>query len=261
MMSIQRRDLLKGAASLPLAAILADPLIARAVADQLETVTIETPSGRSVIGALALPAARKAPAVLLVHEWWGLNDQIKAVAADFAKQGYVALALDLYGGNVAAMNNPGAAQRYMQAMMADPKAGFETCAAWVDWLGKHDRSTGKIGTVGWCFGGGWALNAAIVRPVDATVIYYGNVVRTVAQLRKLKGSVMGHFATRDGWINKPMVNGFVANMKKAGKADQLTVYWYNADHAFANPSGGRFNEAAAQRAWQRTTAFFKKNLA
>jgi carboxymethylenebutenolidase len=260
-MSIQRRDVLKGAASLPLAAVLADPLIARAVAQQLDTVTIKTPSGRNVSAALALPAAQKAPSIVLVHEWWGLNDQIKAVAADFAKQGYVALAIDLYGGNVAPMSNPGAAQKYMRAMMADPKAGFETCAAWVDWLKKYDRGTGKVGTVGWCFGGGWSLNASIARPVDATVIYYGNVTRTVAQLRKLKGPVLGHFGTQDGYINKKMVDGFIANMKKAGKADQLTVYWYNADHAFANPSGGRFNEAAAQRAWQRTTAFFKKNLA
>jgi carboxymethylenebutenolidase len=260
-MSIQRRDVLKGAATLPLAAVLADPLIARAVAQQLDTVTIKTPSGRNVSAAIALPQAQKAPTLLLVHEWWGLNDQIKAVAADYAKQGYVALAIDLYDGKVAKMGDAGAAQRYMRQMMSNPKAGFETCAAWVDWLKQYDRGTGKVGTVGWCFGGAWSLNASIARPVDATVIYYGNVNRSVAQLKQLKGPVMGHFGTQDSYINKKMVDGFVAKMKAAGKADDLTVYWYDANHAFANPSGNRFNEAASKLAWQRTADFFKKNLA
>ncbi len=260
-MTVQRRDVLKGAASLPLAAVLADPLITRAIAQQLDTVTIKTPSGRDVSASIALPSAQKAPTLVLIHEWWGLNDQIKAVAADYAKQGYVALAIDLYDGKVAKMGDAGSAMSYMRAMLSNPKAGFETCAAWVDWLKQHDRSTGKVGTVGWCFGGAWSLNASIARPVDATVIYYGNVTRSVDQLKQLKGPVMGHFGTQDQNINKAMVDGFVANMKKAGKADQLTVHWYDANHAFANPSGNRFNEAASKLAWQRTAEFLKKTLA
>lgn len=260
-MTVQRRTVLKGAASLPLAAVLADPLIASAVAAELDTVTIKTTSGRSVSGAIALPQAKKAPTLLLVHEWWGLNDQIKAVAADYAKQGYVALALDLYDGQVAKTGDSGTAIKLMQKTMRNQKAGFETCAAWVDWLRKHERGAGKVGTVGWCFGGAWSLNASLARPVDATVVYYGHVTRPVRLLRRLKGPVLGHFATKDKFIDKKMVDGFAGNMKKAGKSSDLTVHWYDADHAFANPSTSRFNAAASKQAWDRTAAFLKKTLA
>ena len=155
--------------------------------------------------------------MVLIHEWWGLNDQIKAVAADYARAGYVALAIDLYGGKVG--KTPGEAQALMRASMKDPKAGIETCGAWIDWLNRHPRSTGKVGTVGWCFGGGWSLNASIARPVDATVIYYGHVLRSVDQLKKLKGPVMGHFAKKDRFINAKMVGAFEKTMAAAGKTE------------------------------------------
>lgn len=257
-MELPRRSLLKGAASLPLAAVLADPLITRAVAATTRNVAIKTASGRSISGALALPAQAKGPTLLLIHEWWGLNDQIRAVAADYAKQGYVALAADLYGKPAA--TTPGGARKLMGAFMQDPKAGFEAVGAWVNWLRRHRRGTGKVGTVGWCFGGGWSLNASIAAPVDATVIYYGHVIRPQEMLKKLKGPVLGHFATQDAWINRAMVSKFEAAMKAAGKADQLTVHWYEANHAFANPSSSRFDEAAAKLAWRRTANFYRKAL-
>ena len=257
-MTAHRRDVLKGAAALPLSAVLADAAITAAVAAELDSVSVTTPSGRKVNASLALPAAQKAPTLVLIHEWWGLNDQIKAVAADYAKAGYVALAIDLYDGKVG--KSPAEARALMQNMMKDPEAGFETGGAWIDWLKKHPRSTGKVGTVGWCFGGAWSLNASIARPVDATAIYYGHVLRTVDQLKKLKGPVMGHFGRKDKFINEKMVATFERTMAKAGKKDDLQIFWYDADHAFANPSGGRFNEAAAKRAWSRTADFFKKNL-
>ena len=257
-MTVHRRNVLKGAAALPLSAILADASITAAVAAGLDTVSIKTAGGRSVSAALALPAAQKAPALVLIHEWWGLNDQIKAVAADYARAGYVALAIDLYGGKVG--KTPGEAQALMRASMKDPKAGFETCGAWIDWLKQHARSTGKVGTLGWCFGGGWSLNASIARPVDATVIYYGHVLRSVDQLKMLKGPVMGHFARKDRFIDAKMVGAFEKTMAAAGKKDALQVFWYDADHAFANPSGGRFDEAASKLAWARTADFFEKTL-
>ena len=257
-MTVHRRNVLKGAAALPLSAILADASITAAVAAGLDTVAIKTAGGRSIGAALALPAAQKAPAVVLIHEWWGLNDQIRAVAADYARSGYAALAIDLYGGKVG--KTPGEAQALMRASMKDPKAGIETCGAWIDWLNRHPRSTGKVGTVGWCFGGGWSLNASIARPVDATVIYYGHVLRSVDQLKKLKGPVMGHFAKKDRFIDAKMVGAFEKTMAAAGKTESLQVFWYDADHAFANPSGGRFDEAASKLAWARTADFFKKTL-
>ena len=255
-----RRDVLKQIATAPvaaggLAAILADPDAARAAASSLETVTITTVGGKQVSAAWGAPQAAAAPQILLVHEWWGLNDQIKAVAADFVGQGYGALAIDLYDGQVA--TTPEQARTYMNTMVATEAT--DTLASWIDWLRARDDASGRIGTVGWCFGGGWSLNASLACPVEATVVYYGYVARTAAELAPLKGPVLGHFAERDTWINHAMVAGFEEAMKQAGK--QLTDYWYDANHAFANPTRASYDAPDAALAWERTTAFFKTNLA
>lgn len=250
-----RRTLLAGLGALPLAAVLADPKLARAQADSLTEVSITTAGGRSVSAFLGMPATTPAPAVLLIHEWWGLNDQIKSVAADFAKQGYVALAVDLYGGKVA--GSPDEARAAMQAV--DAGAATDTLVSWIGFLRDHGDTTGKVGTVGWCFGGGWSLNASIATPVDATVIYYGRVNRSAADLAGLRSPVLGHFATRDGFINADMVGGFEKALAEAGKTD-VEIHWYVADHAFANPSGGRYDEEDAALAWARTMAFFRQHL-
>ncbi|WP_169544493.1 dienelactone hydrolase family protein [Sneathiella aquimaris] len=250
-----RREILKSLGAVPLATILASPELAKAAASTLENQTLKLDNGKSVSAALALPDGGPAPAVMLIHEWWGLNDQIKSVAAEFAKSGYVALAVDLYGGNVA--TDPEEARKYMQATEA--KEATETLQKWNGWLRGHQATTNHLGTVGWCFGGGWSLNASIASPVDATVVYYGNVTRSPEELAKLQGPVQGHFATQDKWINQEMVDGFVANMKQAGQKDP-EIYWYEADHAFANPSGGRYDQEDAQLSWQRTQAFLKMHL-
>ena len=77
-----------------------------------------------------------------------------------------------------------------------------------NWLRKHERGNGKVATIGWCFGGGWSLNASLAAPVDATVVYYGNVAKKTDQLTSLKGPVLGHFATKDKWINQKMIDGY-----------------------------------------------------
>ncbi len=247
-------SLAQAIAGLPLAAVLADPRLARAAASGLESVSLTIPGDLKVDAALALPANTPAPAILLVHEWWGLNDQIKSVAAALAKQGYLALAVDLYGGKVA--TTPDDARSYMGQVK--PAQATETLAAWIDWLRREPRATGEIGTVGWCFGGGWSLNAALARPVQATVVYYGRVDKTAADLAPLSGPVLGHFATRDGWIDDKMVGRFEKAMDAAGKAYQS--HWYEADHAFANPTSARYDAVDAARAWQRTLAFFNAHL-
>jgi len=251
---VPRRSVLTGLAGLPLAAVLADPRLAAAAAAGLEPVSLTTPSGRPVAASLTVPATAPAPTVILIHEWWGLNDQIKAVAAEFANQGYMGLAVDLYGGQVAP--DAGAAQSLMEAV--DPAAATETLVAWGDWLKAEPRSTGKLGTVGWCFGGAWSLNTSIATPVDATVIYYGRVERSVEDLKKLNGPVLGHFAEQDQWINRDMVGGFETNMAEAGKA--LEVHWYDANHAFANPTGDNYRKPEAELAWSRTLDFLKAQL-
>ncbi len=253
-----RRDIVKGAAAAPLAAVLADPGLTAAAAETLETISIETADGRTVSAALARPMteanAGPVPSVMLIHEWWGLNDQIKAVARDVAAQGYMALAIDLYDGAVAdTRDTAGTLARSVQDAQ-----GRATTAAWIDWLRADAATTDRVGTVGWCFGGGWSLTASQETPVDATVIYYGNVRREASTLAGLKGPVLGHFATQDRFINEEMVKGFEAAMDAAGKP--LTVHWYEADHAFANPTSARYDQADAALSWDRTTAFFAQHL-
>ncbi|MBT5433664.1 MAG: dienelactone hydrolase family protein [Alphaproteobacteria bacterium] len=238
-----------------LAAVLANPDAARAAASSLETVEITTGSGLQVQAAWGAPAQAQALSVLLVHEWWGLNDSIKAVAAQFVAEGYGALAVDLYGGRVA--DNGDDARSYMNDV--EDGAATEILAAWIDWLRAREDGTGAVATVGWCFGGGWSLNASMARPVEATVVYYGNVSRTAEELAALEGPVLGHFATRDQWINDAMVDGFTGAMMAAQKP--LTVYWYEADHAFANPTSARYDEDDAALSWQRTLAFLDETLA
>jgi len=167
---------------------------------------------------------------MLVHEWWGLNDQIKSVAREFANEGYLARAIDLYGGRVASV--PDDARNYMKQV--DPQIATDTVASWVAWLRKQERSNGKVATIGWCFGGGWSLNASLAAPVDATVVYYGNVAKKSAQLTSLKGPVLGHFATKDKRINQKLIDGYETAMESAGK--EYETHWYEADHAFANPT-------------------------
>ena len=251
----ERRAFLRGLISLPLAAVLADPGLARAAGEGLERVSLTTSGGAASNAYLARPENAQAPAVLLIHEWWGLNDHIKAVAAEYAKQGFLALAVDLYDGKVAATRED--AKSYMQAV--DPNVATDTLSAWVEWLREHAAGNGKVGTVGWCFGGGWSLNASIAAPVDATVIYYGNVGKSADDVATLDGPVLGHFATLDGWINAEMVGGFQKAMVTAGKTD-LTIHWYVANHAFANPSGARYDEEDAALSWARTLSFFHQHL-
>ena len=249
-----RRQVLGGLAGLPLAAILADTRRARAAAAGLTPVSLQISGGRQVSAALAVPESTPAPAVVLIHEWWGLNDRIKTVAAEFAREGYLALAVDLYDGNVT--TSPDEARTYMQRV--DAATATETLSGWIAWLRAHESGSGKVGTIGWSFGGGWSLNASIATPVNATVVYYGRVNRQAADLANLEGPVLGHFATRDKWIAAEMVTAFEAEMTKAGRS--FEAHWYDADHGFDNPTGARYDQADAQLAWARTLAFFKTHL-
>jgi carboxymethylenebutenolidase len=257
---LSRRDMLMAGAAqglvLTLAQVLKSPALAAEAAALTETVSLQTPSGRKVSAAFATPDAAAAPGLLLIHEFWGLNNQIKAVTAECARLGYAALAVDLYGGEVAPDGDRDTGRRLMGAVKTDE--AIETLAAWTDWLRASPRVKGGVGTCGWCFGGGWSLAASLVRPVEATVIYYGRVDRSAQELAALKGPVLGHFAERDANINHEMVSGFEAAMKEAGKS--ATIYWYDAEHGFANPTTARYDEADATLAWERTLAFLDASL-
>jgi carboxymethylenebutenolidase len=194
-------------------------------------------------------------AMLVVHEWWGLNDWMKHEADELAAQGYLALAIDLYRGQVAA--DPKKAQELMGAL--DKAWAGKVEKAGIEWL-KKNANGAKIGTIGWCMGGGESLRASLEAPkeVAATVMFYGVPVLDVAELKTLTGPLLGIWANKDGWITPDKVKEFDQALTRAGVKHEFHAY--DADHAFANPSGGRYNPDAAKDAWQKTVAFLKKNL-
>ena len=225
-----------------------------------QTVVYATVNGKEVSGYLAYPAAAEGglPAVLLFHEWWGLNDNIKSMADQLAGQGYVALAADLYGGRVA--KEPEQARALMEEAMKDKDAMGQNLRQAHAYLKEQIKAT-RIGTIGWCFGGGVSLNAALLVPdqVDATVIYYGFVTTDPAELKKLKAPVLGLFGGADQGIPVADVQKFEATLKGLGKPAEIHIY-EGANHAFANPSGGNYKADAAADAWQRSLAFLAEHL-
>jgi carboxymethylenebutenolidase len=203
----------------------------------------------------ATPKGKAKGAVLVIHEWWGLNDWVKHEADELAKQGYLAVAVDLYKGKVA--TDPKEAGTLMGAK--DDKWAASVEETGVNWL-KTSAPGLKVAVIGWCMGGGESLKTALANSADinATVMYYGMPVSDPAQLKKLQGPLLGIFANKDGWITPAKVDEFDKALTAAGVKHEIKEY--DADHAFANPSGGKYNGDAAKDAWKRTTAFLAANL-
>lgn len=177
--------------------------------------------------------------LLLFQEWWGLNDFVKNEADMWAKElGINVLALDLYDGKVATTAEE--AGKLMQAN--DPARS----SAIILGAAKHLGESANFRTLGWCFGGGWSLQAALLlkNKTKACVMYYGMPEKDVAKLKGLASDVIFMHAKKDQWITDQVVTDFETNMKAARK--KLKVYHYDADHAFANPSSPRYNEQAAK---------------
>jgi len=211
---------------------------------------------QSAIGYVAKPAGEPKGAVLVIHEWWGLNNWIKHEADELASLGYLALAVDLYKGTVA--TTPEEAGKLMGQLDKEWAAKVER--AGVEWL-KGQSPKHKIAIIGWCMGGGQSLGASLASASDvsATVIYYGMPVMDPAQLAALKGgAVLGLFAKKDGWITPDKVDTFDKALTQAGVTHE--IHEYDADHAFANPSGGKHNPAAAKEAWGKMKAFLAAHL-
>lgn len=257
-----RRKFLLGLASLPLATVLAYPELAKAAAAGLSEVKLPLANGKLAEGALAMPddlakdPQRKAPAILLFHEWWGLNDQIKAVASEYAKLGYITLAANLY-------HKP-AATDASEARSLSSSFSFEQAKPEIEALLTHLRklpqANGKVATIGWCFGGMVSINSAIEFHPDAAVIYYGRLPQYAGELMSLKTPLLGHFGTKDQSINQAMVDGFTKAAKEADVDHLFTAYWYEANHAFANPTGNNYVSEAAKLSWERTLAFLKQHI-
>ncbi len=197
-------------------------------------------------------AHRKSNKWLLVfQEWWGLNDYIKRESDRyFEALGDVnVLAIDLYDGNVA--DNREDAQKYMRSV------NEERIKSLIEGAMAHAGENAEFSSIGWCFGGGWSLKSALIgmEKSKKCVIYYGWPETDPGKLSVLNASVLGVFGTRDKGISQELVAEFESGMKKAGKS--VEILKYDADHAFANPSSPRYNEKAAQEAYQKTLEFLK----
>jgi carboxymethylenebutenolidase len=229
-------------------------------ANPAKTETVSYKSGdETVSGFLALPdGGGKHPALVVIHEWWGLNDQVKGEAQKFAGQGYVALAVDLYRGKVATTADE--AHELMRGVpddrgMRDLEAAFSYLAS------RRDVEANKIGSVGWCMGGGWSIRLAMSEPkLAACAVNYGSLPTEASNIAKIKAPLLGNFGAEDRGITPDSVRAFETAMKAAGKPCNVKIY-EGAGHAFQNPNNkdGYRPEAAAD-AWTRMTAFFKKNL-
>ncbi len=192
--------------------------------------------------------------LLVVHEWWGLNDWVKKISEQLYNDlGDVnVIDIDLYDGNVATTRED--AGKFMQAVKEDrAKAIINGAIAYAG-------PSARIATIGWCFGGGWSLQTALLasKQAVACVMYYGMPEQDVNKLKTLNCDVLGNFAAKDGWISPKVVAQFEANMKTAGK--KVTTHEFDADHGFANPSNPIYNSAATTEAYGYTLAFLKPKL-
>jgi carboxymethylenebutenolidase len=214
----------------------------------------------NLVGYLAMPqdATEPLPGIIVIHEWWGLNDNIKAMTRRLAGEGYVALAVDLYGGATA--DTPDAAQKLMAESLAEPDAARRNLSQAYDYLEKYALAP-RIASIGWCLGGGWSLQAAMLHPnaLDAMVMYYGQVITQRDRLAPLNVPVLGFFAAEDESIPVRDVQQFRATLLDLGKNAEVLIV-PRVDHAFANPSGGNYNERAANEAWATTLAFLERHL-
>ena len=226
----------------------------------VEEVVYGTVGGRELRGYMARPASARAdarlPGVVMIHEWWGLNDNIRMMARRLAGEGYHVLAVDMYG-RVA--TTPAEARSYMMEVMQNRPAGMQNLQAATEFLATRMRAP-KVGVIGWCFGGGWSLQTALQFPerIDAAAVYYGQPVTDRAQLARLDAPVAGFFGLRDQGIPADSVRKMEAELKSLGKT--VDFHYYDAGHGFANPSGQSYNAEAAADAWTRTLDLFARNL-
>jgi carboxymethylenebutenolidase len=221
---------------------------------------VSYPSGsETVSGYLAMPeGAGKYPAIVVIQEWWGVNDFIKGKADAFAKKGYAALAVDLYRGKVT--DNPDTAHQLMRGL-PDDRAMRDLKAAVAYLRSRPDVDGAKIASIGWCMGGGLALDLAVAEPsLAGAVIYYGHLMTDPKTIAALRVPLLGNFGGQDLGIPPESVREFEAAAKKDGKSVDFKIY-PDAGHQFASSRDPAiFKPADASDANARTDAFLAKVL-
>jgi carboxymethylenebutenolidase len=217
-----------------------------------------TSNGDKVKGYLSLPASGRGPGVIVIQEWWGLVDHIREVCDRFAREGFAALAPDLYRGESA--GDPDAAGRLMMGLEI-PRAARDLDGAVTALLSQDATEGAKLGAIGFCMGGQLALYAATRNPrIGAVADFYGVHPNVTLDLSKLEAPVLGVFAEKDGFVSPEVVSKLEADLQSAGIRTQFTVH-PDVDHAFFNETRPDvYDAAAAARAWSDTLAFFRAEL-
>lgn len=227
--------------------------------DKIKQAMIEFPANDITVPAfLAQPEQSGSfPGIVLIQEWWGLVDHIKDVAERFARQGFVAMAPDLYHGKPAF--EPDEARKRAMELDRD-RAVLEIIAAVRYVRGLDSVSPKKIGVVGWCMGGGLAIStAANSSDLGATVAFYG-LPRDFSQLPPIQAPLLGLFAEHDHGITPETLHAFDQELEKQGVIHEFHTY-PGTEHAFFNDSRPHiYNPQAAQDAWERTLEWFRKYL-
>ena len=210
----------------------------------------------NTIGYVAKPIqGSNFPGVVLIHEWWGLNDNIKSMARGLASHGYTVMAVDLYAGQVATTSD--GARKLMLSF--DEQKGMSNIDAAVTIL-KQNYNASKISTIGWCFGGSQSLNYALSgNKLDATVIYYGQPVTNTTKLSVIKWPILGFFGEKDQSISVDKVREFKSDLDSVGVENEIHIY-PGLGHAFANPSGANYAPEQTKDAWNKTLSFLDSHL-
>ncbi|CAN5914298.1 dienelactone hydrolase family protein [soil metagenome] len=221
-------------------------------------VSIEGKGGTKIDGELAEPAGSgRAPALVLIQEYWGINDHIRSLADRLAKEGFLVIAPDLYHGKLA--KDAAEAGALMTAL--DTHAAVKEIGATADFLKAHARGNGKVGVIGFCMGGALALASAChLEGLSAIVPFYGIPPADKVDYAKVSAPILMHVATNDAWVTVERAEAIKKQIDAHGTS--MTLETYDAGHAFVNDTRpDAYDEKSAKLAWQRSIDFLKKNLA
>lgn len=220
-------------------------------------VELETRTGERSSGELVEPVGEgKAPAVVLIQEWWGVNDHIRSLLARLAGDGFLALAPDLYHGKVT--KDAGEAGQLMQSL--DQRRALEDIEAAAQYLLGHPRSGGRVGVMGFCMGGMLTFRAAeSISDFSCAVSFYGAPSPEQYNVSKVRAPILAHFAKRDGWAKPEVAEQIQRNLTARGGT--MTLHLYDADHAFVNDTRPEvYSPENATLAWDRTMKFLHTHL-
>ena len=226
-----------------------------------QLVTYHDQEGIQANGYLSIPKnSKQSPALILIHEWWGLNEDIIAKTKKYSELGYVALAVDLYGGKNT--DKPQEAMILARGVRSNMSNAFDNLSSAISFLKNHQNvDSTKIASVGWCFGGGWSYQIAKNDlGIKASVIYYGQF-NPKDDLAKMRASILGHFAEEDRSISIDNVKEFKIKLESLSNSHEIYIY-PNTTHGFASREGNnpRYKKEAASLAWDRTNNFLTQAL-